>query len=134
MINANGRLINRGILFTVALAAILLLACGDSATPGQGESATSGASGEERVLRVAMTFLDEPPDPYKAGWLAVPTGLAETLFRLGENLKPEPWLAAGATQVDPRTWEITLREGVKFHNGVLMDASKVKGSLDLALK
>ena len=81
-----------------------------------------------------MTFLDEPPDLYQAGWLAVPTGLSETLFRLNEDLKPEPWLAAGATQVDPRAWEITLWEGVKFHNGVLMDASKVKSSLDLALK
>jgi peptide/nickel transport system substrate-binding protein len=80
-----------------------------------------------------MTFLDEPPDPYKAGWLAVPTGLAETLFKLGDDLKPEPWLATGASQVEPTAWEIGLREGVKFHNGELMDAAKVKGSLDLAL-
>ena len=88
---------------------------------------------EELVLNVAMTFLDEPPDPYQAGWLAVPTGLAETLFKQNETLNTEPWLAAGAVQVEPTVWEITLRDDVKFHNGTLMDASKVKGSLDLAL-
>ena len=88
---------------------------------------------EELVLNVAMTFLDEPPDPYQAGWLAVPTGLAETLFKQNETLNTEPWLAAGAVQVEPTVWEVTLRADVKFHNGALMDASKVKGSLDLAL-
>ena len=85
------------------------------------------------MLNVAMTFLDEPPDPYQAGWLAVPTGLAETLFKQNETLNTEPWLAAGAVQVEPTVWEVTLRPDVKFHNGALMDASKVKGSLDLAL-
>ena len=89
---------------------------------------------EQRVLKVALTFLDEPPDPYKAGWLAVPTGLTETLFRLGNDLKPEPWLASGATQTDPLTWEVSLRPNVKFHNGATMDAAKVKGSLELALE
>jgi len=123
----------RLLLATLILA---IAACGGGATATPGAATTvSGvpsAPGEERVLKVAMTFLDEVPDPYQAGWLAVPAGLSETLFRLGNNLKPEPWLATGATQINPTTWEITLREGVKFHNGVLMDAAKVKGSLDLA--
>ena len=132
MTNKYGRIISRGILLSFALMAILLVACG-GATPSQGDSATTGASGEVRVLKVALVWLDEPPDPYKAGWMAVPTGQAETLFKLNDSLKPEPWLASGATQIDPLTWEITLREGVKFHNGALMDAGKVKGSLELAL-
>ena len=121
-----------GPAFTILI--LVITACGTAATATPSTTGTSAAPAEERVLKVAMTFLDEPPDPYQAGWLAVPTGLAETLFRLGDNLKPEPWLATGATQVGPTIWEITLREGVKFHNGVVMDAAKVKGSLDLALK
>ena len=96
-------------------------------------TSTSNDSDEERVLHVALTWLDEPPDPYQAGWLAVPTGLAETLFKQDESLNTAPWLATGAIQVEPTAWEISLREGVKFHNRVLMDAAKVKGSLDLAL-
>ena len=127
---------------TFAILALAAIACGGSATATPVTSSTSNAPtesnastdpAEERVLKVAMTFLDEAPDPYQAGWLAVPTGLAETLFRLSNNLNPEPWLASGAVQVEPTTWEVTLREGIKFHNGVLMDAAKVKGSLDLAL-
>ncbi|MDA0262787.1 MAG: ABC transporter substrate-binding protein [Chloroflexi bacterium] len=127
-----------GFIFGTLLLAIL--ACGGpaSATPtGSVVAESSGAptgSAEQRVLKVALTFLDEPPDPYQTGWLAVPTGLAETLFRLSDDLKPEPWLATGAVQTAPETWEITLREGVTFHNGVSMDAAKVKGSLDLALQ
>ncbi len=139
-------------LLCLAAAAVIILsliACGDGSTaapngPIQAGTSEAGSSiegettgpvaAERRTLKVAMTFLDEPPDPYQAGWLAVPTGLAETLFRLGEDLKPEPWLAAGAAQVDPVTWEISLQEGVKFHNGKVMDAAKVKGSLDLALE
>ena len=131
-------------LVVTALFTLLLVACGDIKAPtdvpkdAPKDAVEGGTPGpavtEERVLKVGMTFLDEPPDPYQTGWLAVPTGLAETLFRLGENLKPEPWLATGATHVDPLTWEISLREGVKFHNGKSMDAAKVKGSLDLALE
>jgi len=123
---------------------LVITACGAAATATpEGAAVTSTAApsneqpgeqpAEPRVLKVAMTFLDEPPDPYQAGWLAVPTGLAETLFKLGDDLKPEPWLATGAVQVEPTAWEISLRDGVKFHNGVAMDAAKVKGSLDLAL-
>ena len=126
-----------GLAFTIIILAVTACGAEATATPStsntSGTSSTSTAPSPERVLKVAMTFLDEPPDPYQAGWLAVPTGLAETLFRLGDNLKPEPWLATDATQVEPTAWEITLREGVKFHNGVVMDAAKVKGSLDLAL-
>ena len=89
---------------------------------------------QDTVLRIATTFLDEYPDPYKAGWLAVPSGLSETLFRLGDNLKPEPWLANHANQVEPNIWEITLRQDVTFHNGVGMNSDKVKGSLEKAIE
>lgn len=60
------------------------------------------------------------------------TGIAETLFKLGKDLKPEPWLATNARQLDEKIWEVTLRPGVKFHDGALMDASAVKASLERA--
>jgi peptide/nickel transport system substrate-binding protein len=60
-------------------------------------------------------------------------GLGETLFKLGKDLRPEPWLAASAQRLDEKTWEITLRPGVKFHNGAPMDAAAVKASLERAI-
>ena len=131
---------------TLVILILAISACGTEATALPNESALTSSSApsndalgnetqikDQRVLNVAMTFLDEPPDPYQAGWLAVPTGLAETLFKQDENLNTVPWLATASVQVEPKVWEISLREGVKFHNGTLMDAQKVKGSLDLAL-
>ena len=68
-----------GLAFAIVLLAVA--ACGGSATATPSASSsfdtssgpTSVPEAEERVLKVAMTFLDEPPDPYQAGWLAVPT-------------------------------------------------------------
>jgi len=82
----------------IAILLLAIAACGGSATATPSASSSSDASSdptsvpppEERVLTVAMTFLDEPPDPYQAGWLAVPTGLAETLFKQDESLNTEP--------------------------------------------
>ena len=133
-------------MIILAMLILAISACGTEATALPNEAALTSSSApsndaqgnetlmkDQRVLNVAMTFLDEPPDPYQAGWLAVPTGLAETLFKQDENLNTVPWLATASVQVEPKVWEISLREGVKFHNGTLMDAQKVKGSLDLAL-
>ena len=126
--------------FSILVLVISACSADSTATPstsetlgGSSSSAPTPKSGEERVLKVATPFLDEPPDPYQAGWLAVPTGLAETLFKQDGNLNTEPWLASKAVQGESTAWVITLRDGVKFHNGVSMDAEKVKGSLDLAL-
>jgi peptide/nickel transport system substrate-binding protein len=74
-----------------------------------------------------------PPDPVVGAIHSITTGVAETLFKLGKDLKLEPWLATGAQQLDEKTWEITLRQGVKFHSGAVMDAPAVKASLERAI-
>lgn len=40
-----------------------------------------------------------------------------------------PWLATGWTRKTPMIWEITLREGVPFHDGHVMDAEDVAFSM-----
>ncbi len=80
-----------------------------------------------------MPFFSRPPDPVKGGFNAIKTGLSETLFKLGRDLKPEPWLATGARKLDGKMWEVTLRQGVKFHDGASMDAAAVKASLERAI-
>ncbi len=41
-----------------------------------------------------------------------------------------PRLATSIKQIDPLTWEIKIREGVKFHNGEVMNVDDVKFSLE----
>ncbi len=45
---------------------------------------------------------------------------------------PVPMLATEWTQIDDRTWEFKLREGVIFHDGSAFDAADVKASIELA--
>ena len=86
-------------------------------------------------LNAGVIWLDSPLDPVESGWVANQSGMSENLFRLsGTTLSPEPWLATEATQVDSLTWSISIRSGVKFHNGNVMDAAAVKASLERAIR
>ena len=87
------------------------------------------------TLKAGVIWLDSPFDPVQGGWVASQSGMSENLFRLSPtDFKPEPWLAKGATHVDPLTWEIELRSGVTFHNGAVMDAEAVKASLERTIR
>jgi peptide/nickel transport system substrate-binding protein len=100
------------------------------------ESASPSPRMEEKTLRVGLPFLftNQPADPAKGGgFQLIADGLAETLFKLGQDLRPAPGLATAARQLDEKSWEITLRPGVKFHNGALMDAAAVRASLERAV-
>ncbi|MGP4142204.1 ABC transporter substrate-binding protein [Sodalis praecaptivus] len=53
----------------------------------------------------------------------------EPLIYQDRYLKPQPWLATAWKNIDPVTWELTLREGVKFSNGQPFTAEDVVFSL-----
>src|SRR5918992_507302 len=53
-------------------------------------------------------------------------------FPTGDLSRPEPALATAFRQVDDRTWEFELREGVTFHEGQKLSAEDVKASVELA--
>ena len=108
-----------------------------AAAPAQTESAAEAEDppAERPILNSGVIWLDSPLDPVESGWVANQSGMSENLFRLsGSTLSPEPWLATEATQVDPLTWRIGIRTGVKFHNGNVMDAQAVKASLERAIR
>ena len=87
------------------------------------------------TLKTGVIWLDSPLDPVQGGWIVSQSGMSENLFRLSaSDLTPEPWLATGAEQIDPLTWEIELRPGVRFHNGAEMDAQAVKASLERTIR
>ena len=98
-------------------------------------SAAADAEVERPTLNAGVIWLSTPLDPVESGWVPSQSGMSENLFRLSAaDLGPEPWLATGATQIDPLTWEIGIRSGVVFHNGKVMDAQAVKESLERTLR
>jgi len=58
----------------------------------------------------------------------------ESLFRTDSTGQPAPWLATGYT-ADPKalTYTITLRKGVKFHDGTDFNAAAMKFNMDKCL-
>ncbi len=71
------------------------------------------------------------PDPAKGsnGWYTGEAGVTETLFSLDFDMKLIPQLAGDYRRVDPTIWEITLKDGIVFHDGAALDAGAVKWSL-----
>jgi peptide/nickel transport system substrate-binding protein len=47
-----------------------------------------------------------------------------------KTYKPAPMLATSWKIVNDTTWEFTLRQGVKFHNGEPFSAASVKATMD----
>ncbi|MEI7710546.1 MAG: ABC transporter substrate-binding protein [Rhodospirillales bacterium] len=56
----------------------------------------------------------------------------DSLIRFDAKLQVEPALAVSWKLIDPLTWEIKLREGVKFHDGTAFTAADVAFSLKRA--
>jgi len=57
-------------------------------------------------------------------------GICDKLFDINEKLELEPRLATGYRWEDPQSLVVTLREGVRFHDGEVMDAEAVRYSLN----
>ncbi|MGG5821814.1 ABC transporter substrate-binding protein [Falsiroseomonas sp. HW251] len=57
-------------------------------------------------------------------------GVCDKLFDINERLEAVPQLATAYRWEDPQTLIITLRQGVRFHDGEVMDAEAVRYSLD----
>jgi peptide/nickel transport system substrate-binding protein len=60
--------------------------------------------------------------------------LYDTLTRWDASLQLQPGLATSWKNVNETTWEFTLRQGVKFHDGAPFTAEDVKATLDRNLQ
>lgn len=71
----------------------------------------------------------EPPLLVDAPGAAVVQPVGEYLISVDNDLIPRPALATRWTPSDDaKTWTVTLRQGVRFHNGALMTADDVVAS------
>lgn len=121
----------RALMSGLCSGVLLLAACGGTS----GQPASAGG-GEAARLTIAAKDNNESLDPAAAfvGWVSNRNGVSETLIDVDEQLRLVPGLATAWKNRDTSTWEITLREGVAFHNGAPMDAAAVKASLEHSMK
>jgi ABC-type transport system substrate-binding protein len=83
--------------------------------------------GQERpVPRGELRIVDKSP----GNWVSLTFNLFEHLMEIDLEGKRVPRLASGWRWLDDRTLEVTLRQGVKFHNGEVFDAAIVKLNWD----
>lgn len=64
------------------------------------------------------------------GWIMSIYGISENLYRLDENIEPQPWSAESVETPDENTWVFTIRDGVTFSNGKTVDAKAVKACFE----
>lgn len=121
------------LLFSVCAVIGLFCACGASpANQDGGESAQT-----RKIMTIGdTTFNPENAEPNVnphedyAGWACIRYGVGETLIRYSDAMEIEPWLAVSWENLDELTWRLTLRDGVTFHSGRVMDAQAVKQCLE----
>jgi peptide/nickel transport system substrate-binding protein len=89
---------------------------------GAGEDLTIDLAVEPATLDPALVYESD-------GWSVVHS-IYDALVQLGPDGALEMVLAESLTQVDPLTWEITLRPDITFHNGEQLDAAAVAFSVD----
>lgn len=64
------------------------------------------------------------------GWIMSIYRISENLYRLDENIEPQPWIAESVETPDENTWVFTIRDGVTFSNGKTVDAKAVKACFE----
>jgi ABC-type transport system substrate-binding protein len=91
---------------------------------------SEGVAQKTRVPRGEVRVVDQRG----FNWLGVTRSVFEVLVDLDQNGQPAPSLATGWRWVDDVTLEVTLRRGVRFHNGETFDAEIVKLNWDENLR
>jgi peptide/nickel transport system substrate-binding protein len=139
----------RGFLFAglAAAATGLLAACASPAPTAPPPTATSAApASAASVATPAPAAAPRPSTPAgelkmaidaefpatldatKNAYQLVRLGLAETLTRLTPQMKLVPWLAKDVSNVDARTWRVSLRPNAKFWDATAVTAQDVQAA------
>lgn len=109
------------LLGTGGLAGLAGCAGGDGSGGGT-ETVTGGGSGEpQRSVTVGATALF-----FHNYWgLSSMTRAFEPLLSYNQDMRATAWLATDWERTGEDTWEFTLRDGVKYHNGDRLNADRV---------
>lgn len=101
-----------------------------------GLASASSQEAQSNTDTLVVGTLTEPVslEPHRATDLVgseIVASVCQTLVRLQPGtLRPEGVLATTWATLDQRSWTLTLREGVRFHDGTLFDADAVVGNVE----
>jgi len=84
---------------------------------------------EASVLRFASPYAVTAFEPLQGKFWMQEFGVAELLMQLHRDGAFHPWLLSDLERVDDLTWTLTVREGVTFHNGRVVDAAAVHAAI-----
>ncbi len=123
----------RDALALLLAAGVLLAGCesgGGSAAGGSGAASGQGPVTAER-LTIALAKDSGPLNIFADQSPAIDELVYDKLLAPSPYVdKPQPWLATAARQLDPSTWEVDLRDGVRWQDGEPFDATDVAFSFD----
>jgi peptide/nickel transport system substrate-binding protein len=120
----------------LSLLAVVLGGCAEQSPP---ESSRAGEVGVETKAGGELSFgLASDPtnlNPTASRWdapgLQVARAVYDPLLTYDESSNVQPYLATEVVPDDEfTTWTITVRDGVRFHDGSLLDAEAVKANLE----
>lgn len=106
--------------------AVVLAACGGSSGGSSAEGDGTPVRGGELAIGLEGNWL--PIDPLKVGNLSerqVATALYDTLLGVDADGEFVPMLATDWSTEDAQTYDVTLRDGVTFHDGEPLNAAAV---------
>src|SRR5215510_4830933 len=118
MVERKERAMVRGVLRTIGLAAACIWMA--SSHPVHAQDRVVIAGGADVTGMNALDVLIIVPDR------SLMDHISDTLLRWKAPGQIGPWLATSFRNIDNLTWELTLRQGVKFHNGEPFNAQTVK--------
>lgn len=79
----------------------------------------------EDMIRMATSFQIKSMDPVSQGFWMQEFGQGELLMKFQPDGSITPWLAESLERQDDTTWILTIRDGVTFQNGKVMDVPAV---------
>lgn len=96
--------------------------------------AFAGAEGRDAII-IGVTNMIDKVDPTYGGnpWSLTADGISETIYMQDETGALVSHIAEDLVQVDDLTWELTLKEGVKFSDGSALDAAAVAESMNTVM-
>ncbi|MBR1559570.1 MAG: ABC transporter substrate-binding protein [Clostridia bacterium] len=93
------------------------------------------AEADRDAIIIGVTNVIDKVDPTYGGnpWSLTADGISETIYMQDETGALVSHIAEDLTQVDDLTWELTLKDGVKFSDGTDLDAEAVAESMNTVM-